>query len=196
MGPRPAAALAAAWGGSPYTACKVQRRRQHINFSALLIGLPACLPTALPYRQPHWVIVDSLQGGSGQAFDWRELRAQAGGFATLASHGWLLAGGLSPDSVAGRWGAPPASQGRTGCVQAAGQPSNDDAPGSSSLCPRPALVTPPPADAIATAAPSGVDVSSGVCGPDGLKKDLGKVQAYCSRAAAAFVAAAAGQAQR
>ena len=49
-----------------------------------------------------------------------------------------------------------------------------------------------PADAIATAGPTGVDVSSGVCGPDGLKKDLSKVQAYCSRAAAAFAAAGAG----
>lgn len=49
----------------------------------------------------------------------------------------------------------------------------------------------PLADAIATAAPTGVDVSSGVCGPDGLKKDLGKVQRYCEQAAAAFRAAAA-----
>ncbi|PRW61333.1 N-(5 -phosphoribosyl)anthranilate isomerase chloroplastic-like [Chlorella sorokiniana] len=97
-------------------------------------------------RQPHWIIVDSLQGGSGQAFDWAQLRQQAAGFAPLASHGWLLAGGLTPDSVA---------------------------------------------EAIATAGPTGVDVSSGVCGPDGLKKDLGKVQAYCSRATAAFAAAGA-----
>jgi hypothetical protein len=35
-----------------------------------------------------------------------------------------------------------------------------------------------------------VDVSSGVCGTDGLKKDLGKVQRYCSSALAAFEAAA------
>ncbi len=49
------------------------------------------------------------------------------------------------------------------------------------------------AEAIATAGPTGVDVSSGVCGPDGLKKDLGKVQAYCSRAAAAFAAATAAR---
>lgn len=52
-------------------------------------------------RRPHWIVVDSLQGGSGEAFDWQQLRQQAGGFAPLASHGWLLAGGLTPDSVAG-----------------------------------------------------------------------------------------------
>lgn len=79
-------------------------------------------------------------------------RAQAehaGGFAAVASHGWLLAGGLTPETVA---------------------------------------------EAIATAAPSGVDVSSGVCGPDGLKKDLGKVEGYCGAAAAAFQRAAAAAA--
>ncbi|EFN55247.1 hypothetical protein CHLNCDRAFT_11532, partial [Chlorella variabilis] len=82
---------------------------------------------------PRWLIVDSLQGGSGEAFDWRQLRAAAPDLAQHSSHGWLLAGGLTPDTVA---------------------------------------------EAIATAAPTGVDVSSGVCSPDGLKKDLGKVQRY------------------
>ncbi len=48
--------------------------------------------------------MDSLQGGSGQAFDWRQLRQQAAGFAPLATHGWLLAGGLTADSVAGEDG--------------------------------------------------------------------------------------------
>ncbi|PSC74964.1 phosphoribosylanthranilate isomerase [Micractinium conductrix] len=98
-------------------------------------------------RQPHWLIVDGLQGGSGEAFDWQQLRRQAAGFAASSTHGWLLAGGLTPETVA---------------------------------------------EAIATATPTGVDVSSGVCGPDGLKKDLGKVQRYCSAAAAAFAAAASG----
>jgi len=63
----------------------------------------AC-PCTHPCRQPHWIIVDSLQGGSGQAFDWRQLRQQAAGFAPLATHGWLLAGGLTADSVAGEDG--------------------------------------------------------------------------------------------
>lgn len=52
---------------------------------------------------------------------------------------------------------------------------------------------PNPAEAIATAAPTGVDVSSGVCSPDGLKKDLGKVQRYCAAAAAEFGRSASGK---
>lgn len=48
-----------------------------------------------------------------------------------------------------------------------------------------------PAEAVAIASPTGVDVSSGVCGPDGLQKDLAKVQRYCSSALEAFEAAAA-----
>ena len=52
-------------------------------------------------RLPQWVLVDSLQGGSGQAFNWERLRAtaaeQLGG---ASSHGWLLAGGLGPANVA------------------------------------------------------------------------------------------------
>ena len=56
-------------------------------------------------RQPHWLVVDSLQGGSGESFDWGELRLQAAGFAAHSSHGWLLAGGLTPDSVAGEQAA-------------------------------------------------------------------------------------------
>ena len=60
---------------------------------------------------------------------------------------------------------------------------------------RPCDRCPPRAEAIGTAAPTGVDVSSGVCGPDGLKKDLGKVQRYCAGAQAAFQAAAAAAAR-
>jgi phosphoribosylanthranilate isomerase len=56
-------------------------------------------------RQPHWLVVDGLQGGSGESFDWGELRLQASGFAAYSSHGWLLAGGLTPDSVAGEQAA-------------------------------------------------------------------------------------------
>lgn len=61
-----------------------------------------CMPVSLsPCRQPRWLIVDSLQGGSGEAFDWRQLRAAAPDLAQHSSHGWLLAGGLTPDTVAG-----------------------------------------------------------------------------------------------
>ncbi|GLC37741.1 hypothetical protein PLESTB_001472100 [Pleodorina starrii] len=84
-------------------------------------------------RRPQWVLVDSAQGGSGQALDWRNLRVPA----EEASRGWLLAGGLNPDNVAA---------------------------------------------AAALARPTAVDVSSGVCGPDGLKKDSAKVSAFISAA--------------
>jgi phosphoribosylanthranilate isomerase len=68
--------------------------------------------------QPEFLLVDSLNGGSGVAMDWARLAVPR----QEASQGWLLAGGLTPDNVAG---------------------------------------------AIRVANPSGVDVSSGVCGPDG-----------------------------
>ncbi len=58
-------------------------------------------PATLGCRQPQWLIVDGLQGGSGEAFDWHQLRTQAAGLAPHSSHGWLLAGGLTPESVAG-----------------------------------------------------------------------------------------------
>lgn len=62
---------------------------------------PLCLAST-PRRQPAWLIVDSLQGGSGQAFDWAALqRSAANSLAGHSTHGWLLAGGLTPDSVAG-----------------------------------------------------------------------------------------------
>ncbi|PNW75248.1 hypothetical protein CHLRE_12g519000v5 [Chlamydomonas reinhardtii] len=86
-------------------------------------------------RLPDWVLVDSAQGGSGQALDWRNLKVPA----HEARQGWLLAGGLNPDNVA---------------------------------------------TAAGLAQPSAVDVSSGVCGPDGLKKDHGKVSSFISSAKA------------
>jgi phosphoribosylanthranilate isomerase len=91
--------------------------------------------TALPPIEVDWVLLDSLQGGSGERFDWSSLHPPRG------RNGWLLAGGLTPDNVA---------------------------------------------EAIATAHPTGVDVSSGVCGPDGLKKDVAKVQQYVSEARGAY----------
>lgn len=114
-----------------------------------LIGLPSSLrtvyvmhadkagivQTALPQIPVDWVLLDSLQGGSGERFDWSSLNPP------LGRNGWLLAGGLNPENVA---------------------------------------------EAIATAHPTGVDVSSGVCGPDGLKKDVGKVQQYVAEARGAF----------
>lgn len=87
--------------------------------------------TPSPPTEVDWVLLDSLQGGSGERFDWRALDPPRG------RQGWLLAGGLGPDNVA---------------------------------------------EAVATAHPTGVDVSSGVCGPDGLRKDADKVARYVGEA--------------
>jgi N-(5'phosphoribosyl)anthranilate (PRA) isomerase len=87
-------------------------------------------------RQPDWLLVDGLKGGSGIALDWRSLEMPV----NSAHRGWLLAGGLNAGNVA---------------------------------------------EAAAIAGPSGVDVSSGVAGPDGVAKDPAQVRA--------FVAAAKGQ---
>lgn len=73
--------------------------------------------------QVEYLIVDGLQGGSGERFEWGDLRVPV----QEARSGWLLAGGLDSEVVA---------------------------------------------EAIATAGPSGVDVSSGVCGPDGARSRL------------------------
>ena len=47
-------------------------------------------------RDVDYVLLDSLQGGSGERFDWRNLVAPVG----ASKRGWLLAGGLTPDNVA------------------------------------------------------------------------------------------------
>ncbi len=41
--------------------------------------------------------MDSLKGGSGESFDWQQLRPPL----ELCTSGWLLAGGLGPHNVAG-----------------------------------------------------------------------------------------------
>lgn len=93
-------------------------------------------PDFMP-RQVEWILLDSLKGGSGESFDWKQLSPPV----DVCTRGWLLAGGLNPDNVA---------------------------------------------EAIETANPCGVDVSSGVCGPDGLKKDAQKVFKFVKGAHAAF----------
>lgn len=87
-------------------------------------------------RQPDWLLVDGLKGGSGIALDWRSLEVPV----NSAHRGWLLAGGLNAGNVA---------------------------------------------EAAGIARPTGVDVSSGVAGPDGMAKDPAQVRA--------FIAAAKGQ---
>ena len=84
-------------------------------------------------REPDWLLVDGLKGGSGQALDWGRLRAP-----TEASRcGWMLAGGLAPDNVA---------------------------------------------EAVRKLAPTVVDVSSGVAGPDGVVKDAARTHAFMQAA--------------
>eukprot|EP00897_Mesotaenium_endlicherianum_P005446 jgi/Mesen1/492/ME001024S10719 len=80
-----------------------------------LVGLPASLKvtcvlhadkdgviqTPLPAvteggGQIDWVLVDGMQGGSGEAFDWTNLKVPSG----VSVHGWMLAGGLNPTNVA------------------------------------------------------------------------------------------------
>ncbi|XP_024400671.1 N-(5'-phosphoribosyl)anthranilate isomerase 1, chloroplastic isoform X2 [Physcomitrium patens] len=76
-----------------------------------------------------WVLVDSLQGGSGEQFDWRNFRAPS----MQSRRGWLLAGGLTPSNVA---------------------------------------------TALSLVTPNAVDVSSGIAGPDGIRKDPARIQAF------------------
>lgn len=87
------------------------------------------LPAKRGERLADYVLVDSLQGGSGEAFDWANLSVPRG----VSSRGWILAGGLTPENVVA---------------------------------------------AIAALRPDVVDVSSGVTGPDKLKKDRQKVQSF------------------
>lgn len=44
----------------------------------------------------EWVLVDGLQGGSGEKFDWENLQVPH----DASSKGWILAGGLNPNNVA------------------------------------------------------------------------------------------------
>jgi phosphoribosylanthranilate isomerase len=44
----------------------------------------------------QWLLIDGTSPGSGQAFDWQGLQPPA----EVASHGWFLAGGLTPENVA------------------------------------------------------------------------------------------------
>ena len=49
-----------------------------------------------PCREVEWVLIDSMQGGSGVAMDWARLQPPE----HLGSRGWMLAGGLHPGNVA------------------------------------------------------------------------------------------------
>jgi phosphoribosylanthranilate isomerase len=88
--------------------------------------------TPPPPVPPTWILVDGAVGGSGETYDWGGVAAPTG-----ATRGWLLAGGLTPDTVAA---------------------------------------------AVAALGPTGVDVSSGVCGADGMAKDKAKIEAFVKAA--------------
>jgi len=45
-------------------------------------------------RRPDWFLVDSLKGGSGSKFDWRNVKPPKG-----SRFGWLLAGGITDENV-------------------------------------------------------------------------------------------------
>lgn len=42
-----------------------------------------------------WILVDSAKGGSGKGFNWSQFKLPP----IRSKHGWLLAGGISPDNV-------------------------------------------------------------------------------------------------
>jgi len=47
-------------------------------------------------RQADWLLIDGLSGGSGEAYDWENLKAPQ---LEEGMQGWLLAGGLTPQNV-------------------------------------------------------------------------------------------------
>jgi phosphoribosylanthranilate isomerase len=49
----------------------------------------------------EWLLVDGVSAGSGETYDWTNLRLPQG----LSRRGWLLAGGLDPTNVAAALGA-------------------------------------------------------------------------------------------
>ena len=50
-----------------------------------------------PRRTVDWVLVDGVVAGSGETYDWNELKAPKG----ASRKGWILAGGLDPENVSG-----------------------------------------------------------------------------------------------
>lgn len=59
-------------------------------------AIDICELIELLSRSVEWVLLDGMTGGSGEAYDWAQVKAPEG----IASKGWLLAGGLGPHNVA------------------------------------------------------------------------------------------------
>lgn len=76
-----------------------------------------------------WLLIDSLQGGSGKKFNWEKFRVPT----DASKYGWLLAGGVDPENVS---------------------------------------------QAISILRPDAVDVSSGICAPDGIRKDPARIASF------------------
>jgi len=49
-----------------------------------------------PRRTVDWLLIDGVNAGSGEAFEWGNLKVPRG----VSRKGWLLAGGLTPENVA------------------------------------------------------------------------------------------------
>ena len=47
------------------------------------------------FREVQWLLIDGVNAGSGEAYDWAAVRVPPG----VSSRGWLLAGGLNPTNV-------------------------------------------------------------------------------------------------
>ncbi|CAN6466950.1 unnamed protein product [Victoria cruziana] len=76
--------------------CLLQGRRVVYVMHADETGkLVTGMPDDESLASVDWVLVDSVQGGSGRGFDWRRFKLPL----IQSKRGWLLAGGLNPDNV-------------------------------------------------------------------------------------------------
>eukprot|EP00250_Pteridium_aquilinum_P027999 c3638_g1_i1 orf=131-994(+) len=68
-----------------------------VTIYVLNVDKSGIVQTPLPEaNQVDWILLDSLQGGSGCSFDWEKLKD----LSVKSRRGWLLAGGLKPENVA------------------------------------------------------------------------------------------------
>ena len=133
--------------------------------------LPHCVLPRHVCRQVDWVLIDGMQGGSGSTLDWSRLAPPSG----FGSRGWILAGGLTPQNVS------KVSKNRAHVLL---RPQlivlgSVDRISCHVMCSRCFSVH---LQAHKLCAPAVLDVSSGVCGPDGLMKDALKILDFITAA--------------
>lgn len=176
-----------------------------------------CRPPPFCCRPIDAFLVDSVKHtGPSLVLDWAALPP-----AGAADAPWLLAGGLTADTVRGRWGwlVGGRGSGDGSCPlpgtrhmpRRRGPRARTDPPTCAHAhlyagwrCPPAGALqqthSPPfshlPAAAIRTARPHGVDVSSHVAGPDGLAKDEAKVSAFVGNALQGFAQLLGGDDER